>query len=95
MVETQGQQVDMDAHAPSPKWSRPLEHSEWDQISSGHRVEVLTKKCVTEGRETFKEEEDEGWWFPVDAISATTEVLLPSLTSIEKAKLVGHIKQEG
>ena len=44
------EQVDTDDPVPSPKRLRPLEHSEWDWINSGHRVEVLTKKCVTEGR---------------------------------------------
>ena len=60
-----------------------------------HRAEVSTNKCGTEGRAIFKEEEDKGRWFLVDASSATSNVLLPTPTAIDKATLVDHIKQEG
>ena len=77
-VETQernvsvGKQVDMDGPAPSPKRSHPLKQSEWDRINLGHRVEVPTEKCITEGRETLRDEEDKGRWFPVGTSSAMT-----------------------
>ena len=55
----------------------------------------MTKKCGTGGKATFKDEGDKGGLLPVDAISAMSEVLLPTPTVIDKTKLVDHIKQEG
>ena len=48
----------------------------------------MTKKCGTEGKATFKEEGDKGRWFLVDASNGTLEVLIPTPTAIDKAKLV-------
>ena len=59
-----------------------------------HRAEVLAGKCETEIKATFKDKGD-GRWFPVDTSSSLVEVVLPAPTSIDKARLVDHIKQEG
>ena len=72
-----------------------LEDPERDLIKMDHRTEVLTKKCGTEGKVTFKEEGDKGRWFPVETSSAMSEILLPTPTAIGNATLVDHIKQEG
>jgi hypothetical protein len=55
------------------------------------RAEASAKECKNEIKATL---ENEGRWFPVDTSSASAEVVLPTPTAIDKAKLVDHIKQE-
>ena len=76
----------------TPKWLRSLKDSGRDLERTDQRAEVLIKKCGTGGKSTFKDKGDEGRWFLVDASSAMSEVLLPTPTAIDKAKLVDHTK---